>query len=900
MFQGKKRISRNKGRQSKMNEADVFLQALQGGDSTSGDPFVLFGSGLNSSSDVNKLPESLEHSEGISPKDRGSSNQFEPMSLTPESYHSFYEDPNGASVSLHLQQQQQHQQHQQPSQQQLQQQQQQQQDFSRNSLFELNGFEKPQQQSQNDSFVLGKPNNGYVKSEFSPRISSGTDDNKSNNAAPGSVDGDGEGDIEGDGDGNDESEDLVKDEFGFNLEEVPSTEEFSRITTKSGKVIKKRKEKTSHNVIEKKYRTNINDKIFQLRAIVPALRVAYKRHAGIPVVSKDLADLDGLQPARKLNKASILMKTIEYITYLENKCENYLNQNKLLRNNVPTPQSSRSQSLPQQQHQQQQQQQQQQQSAVGGGFGHFSSPMYSTIPTTSSTVNGVSAGGTATAPTTTSSAHDFQSSSEFDPHSVEEDDAGGDFTSKLLMGCFGVSMGAQAFGGDGGEMGSARALFAMPVFHFSPTTGFAISNSNGVVNLRTSIFALFKIILVLATFVHLARCLFFSTNGKSKKKSENGDIISTVPYKDTVAFHSEDHLKETLKKTLVLNKLKYKHNSMERIESNIAKCFGLVLYFRNSNLPWSYFGRKYVQNKWQEIRDQVVKANRKSQGTLSSGLEWEMITNVSTGELNLTLSNERLLNHLSSEHHEYELKEFLSLVNAFILDDTKEFLLGEFLDQVTSSGTTDTDARQQIAIKFCDSHVSESKLLHSIPEEYEVINCLIRPTKTACERLLKLVKMNNESPSAHSLEEQLVLYSSVMRYFITNKRFSQCITWLQNKPLCHLNRLGSGDLSLVSFTALFLMINDIMENLEFFKGEVAVLESLCKELRIWLGRGSGNALGFEVRSRLIDYCIDQALVCGSLANENTIDVTSDLESEVSWDEQEQLGEINDKDGVVLC
>ncbi|CAR29741.1 ZYRO0G15972p [Zygosaccharomyces rouxii] len=872
-----------------MNEADVFLQALQGGDSNSGDPFMLFGSGSNSVSEVDKLPGNFENSQGPSPKDRGPSNQFEPMSLTPESYHSFYEDPSSANMSFQFQQQ--PQQLQQP----------QQQNFSRNSIFDVNGFEKPQQQSQgDDAFALGRPNNGYVKSEFSPKLSSGTDDNKSNNGGVGSIDGD--GDVDG------ESDDLVKDEFGFNLDETPSTEEFSKITTKSGKVIKKRKEKTSHNVIEKKYRTNINDKIFQLRAIVPALRVAYKRHAGIPVVSKDLADLDGLQPARKLNKASILMKTIEYITYLENKCDNYMNENKMLKNNIPTPQSTRSHSLPQQQQQQQQQRQQPQsssrqtvESAMGAGFGQFGSPMYSTIPTSSSAANGISTDGTATAATTTSSTNDFQSSSEFDPQSVEEDDNNnGDFTSKLLMGCFGVSMGAQAFGGDGGEMGSARALFAMPIFHFSPKTGFVVSNSNGVVNLQASIFALLKIILVLATFVHLTRCFFFSNSSKSKKQDIHNDTISTVPYKDTVAFDNEDHLKETLKKTLVLNKLKYKHNSMERIESKIAGCFALTLYFKDSKLPWSYMSGRYVQNKWQEIKDQVVKANQKSQGTLSSGLEWEMITNVSTSQMNLTLNNEKLLNHLSSTRHEYEFKEFLSLINTFILNDTKESLLREFLDQISSSGSTNNDTRQQIAIKFCDNHVAESKLLQSMPEDHEVINCLIRPTRSACEKLLKLVKINNESPSEHSLEEQLVLYSSVMRYFIANEKFSQCTTWLQNKPLHHLNQLDSKELSFVSFTALFLMVNDIMQNLDFFKGELTVLESLYKELRIWLGRESGNALGFEVRSRLIDYCIDQALVCGSLANEDMSDGSTDLEFDVSEDEQEQPGEINHVNEEVVC
>lgn len=61
-------------------------------------------------------------------------------------------------------------------------------------------------------------------------------------------------------------------------------------------------------------------KIEQLRRTVPTLRVAYKKCNDLPITSRDLADLDGLEPATKLNKASILTKSIEYICHLERKC----------------------------------------------------------------------------------------------------------------------------------------------------------------------------------------------------------------------------------------------------------------------------------------------------------------------------------------------------------------------------------------------------------------------------------------------------------------------------------------------------------------------------------------------------------------------------------------------------
>lgn len=56
--------------------------------------------------------------------------------------------------------------------------------------------------------------------------------------------------------------------------------------------------KTAHNMIEKRYRTNLNDKIAALRDSVPSLRVMSKKNSrgNLP------EDLQGLTPAHKLNK----------------------------------------------------------------------------------------------------------------------------------------------------------------------------------------------------------------------------------------------------------------------------------------------------------------------------------------------------------------------------------------------------------------------------------------------------------------------------------------------------------------------------------------------------------------------------------------------------------------------
>ncbi|KAF7560218.1 hypothetical protein G7046_g3940 [Stylonectria norvegica] len=96
--------------------------------------------------------------------------------------------------------------------------------------------------------------------------------------------------------------------------------------------------KTAHNMIEKRYRTNLNDKIAALRDSVPALRVMVHRLEGqcAEEVEEELGeeDLGGLAPAHKLNKATILSKATEYIAHLEKKNKSLARENNQLRNRV--------------------------------------------------------------------------------------------------------------------------------------------------------------------------------------------------------------------------------------------------------------------------------------------------------------------------------------------------------------------------------------------------------------------------------------------------------------------------------------------------------------------------------------------------------------------------------------
>ena len=103
-------------------------------------------------------------------------------------------------------------------------------------------------------------------------------------------------------------------------------------------------------MIEKRYRTNLNDKIAALRDSVPALRVMVHRlehadgndGANMDVMEEIKAeagldadeDLGGLTPAHKLNKATILSKATEYIAHLERKNRSLAKENSALRNRV--------------------------------------------------------------------------------------------------------------------------------------------------------------------------------------------------------------------------------------------------------------------------------------------------------------------------------------------------------------------------------------------------------------------------------------------------------------------------------------------------------------------------------------------------------------------------------------
>ncbi|KAG4030869.1 hypothetical protein MFRU_010g00040 [Monilinia fructicola] len=99
--------------------------------------------------------------------------------------------------------------------------------------------------------------------------------------------------------------------------------------------------KTAHNMIEKRYRTNLNDKIALLRDSVPSLRVMTRKCSrgqedGDEHLNGDdeEEDLQGLTPAHKLNKATVLSKATEYINHLEKRNKYLQKENASLKSRI--------------------------------------------------------------------------------------------------------------------------------------------------------------------------------------------------------------------------------------------------------------------------------------------------------------------------------------------------------------------------------------------------------------------------------------------------------------------------------------------------------------------------------------------------------------------------------------
>lgn len=100
----------------------------------------------------------------------------------------------------------------------------------------------------------------------------------------------------------------------------------SRIIT-DGKGIKK----AAHNLVEKRYRLNLNDRIAALRDSVPSLRAKAPSSEAHGNRRHDAEDSSNTHPALGLRKGEVLTEAIQYIAELETRVQKLGDENKALR-----------------------------------------------------------------------------------------------------------------------------------------------------------------------------------------------------------------------------------------------------------------------------------------------------------------------------------------------------------------------------------------------------------------------------------------------------------------------------------------------------------------------------------------------------------------------------------------
>ncbi|KAF0493073.1 helix-loop-helix DNA-binding domain-containing transcription factor [Gigaspora margarita] len=107
------------------------------------------------------------------------------------------------------------------------------------------------------------------------------------------------------------------------LSPKPSTTT-SETQTNQKTIINQQKNK-AHNVIERRYRNNINERINELKSVVPALCHLKTNDDDV------IEEVDGIPAATKTNKATVLNKATEYIIHLKKKNLKLKNENTVLK-----------------------------------------------------------------------------------------------------------------------------------------------------------------------------------------------------------------------------------------------------------------------------------------------------------------------------------------------------------------------------------------------------------------------------------------------------------------------------------------------------------------------------------------------------------------------------------------
>ncbi|GMM27581.1 hypothetical protein DAMA08_002970 [Martiniozyma asiatica (nom. inval.)] len=282
-----------------------------------------------------------------------------------------------------------------------------------------------------------------------------------------------------------------------------------------------KKIKSSHNLIEKKYRTNINSKIIELRNCVPALRILVAKSGNHRTRSQpneseveddyyegngytdDEDKLDGLKPAKKLNKATILAKASEYIKHLERKNDVLQQQNNQLQTLLDASTSASASAGP---------------SLIGS-----SQPgQYSIQPSPFNNSNSSESASNWVSPINNQFTDRSLSGQQNQVNNQQQFPNHQSLTNKILLGGMGVMLGASSlddFSNSYNE--NSRGLFALPIF--------SIGNSSSALNVELfkPLLGLTKILFCLGIFYYhfISPMLYYSNN---KERSGNQGLNTMI------------------------------------------------------------------------------------------------------------------------------------------------------------------------------------------------------------------------------------------------------------------------------------------------------------------------------------------------------------------------------------
>lgn len=675
-------------------------------------------------------------------------------------------------------------------------------------------------------------------------------------------------------------------------EEDEEDDDDTKTKTKSkklnSKLVKPKKDKNSHNMIEKKYRTNINSKILALRDAVPSLRIA----AG----SKDIsvADLEGLTPASKLNKASVLTKATEYIKHLENKNsilkqQNYQLQTLINQANLNPQQiinlnlNSMNTDNTQQQH----------------GFGFYPQENFNV------TYN--------QQPVSYTNTDTSQMSNNI--YSVPQTTSNQSITNKVLLGGMAAVMGTSLFANGGNDM---KGLSGLPFSFLLPRM---VTNPSPI---TIQLFELIKMLLLLGSLFTLIWPLFKPKNSDIKSGTINDNVFKTwvlvnmglkLPklindseiqqivnrliggnpsiyqlIKDYVLLSSSSATFETCLLNLIISKILIKKHPMISyiIQNNLTIKGGLILNFEyrgdNKSLiqlnkligkvdGLSFFGSDELFSRIINLAE-----NKPINYSINDGqnhLKYVEIFNLNKQDYYGILFNWRVLEIIHELNMKYleldddenkTIENDLDIINETLDKDSYIYQYFNLFKTVVNCNNSSNllkvlQNRVEKCLKNFDLITNGQELTDDdkISEDEEESNKELekqerKSTESNIEK--QSVKKLVSSLNLINQEEFIILTSSMILYYYKSNKIDQAI-----KSLNYLSRLSKKKtLTLLSFTSLINLL-EIIPKIDDNK----ILDNMIIILRQWLNSSNlNNFMDFSTKSNLTKLVVNKGMLLNGI------------------------------------